>query len=179
MLRPPFYVVSDTHWFHANIVKFCNRDMNHNNIMVQRWNEVVGPDDVILHLGDVFLWRGDGAARYMSEVMPVLNGKKYLIRGNHDKPLKWDDYGYEEIEPFTMDYKGLKVSFAHYPVTHKLEPGHVHIHGHIHNNGYPRTSDWRDGSYPSRPQQENMSVEVINYTPRRIEEVLTPYVAVS
>lgn len=186
MLRPPFYVVSDTHWFHDNIVKYCSRDTqiatltgrptdkySHNEYMVDRWNSVVQPDDKILHLGDVFAWFKDGQAKFEERILPRLNGEKYLIIGNHDKakPAEFERMGFTVVEPFTMEYQGRKVSFDHYPCP-TAPVGRVHVHGHIHNNGYPRTSRWQDGSDPSSPKQINVSVEVIDYTPKRIDELL-------
>ena len=55
------FFTSDTHFSHATIIKFCQRpfkDVSHmNDELVQRWNEVVGPDDIVFHLGD-FAWGG-------------------------------------------------------------------------------------------------------------------------
>src|SRR4051794_21462432 len=85
MLTPPFYVISDTHWFHKNIVKFCNRDMNHDWIMLARWNKAVSPDDTVLHLGDLLLTRSaEKQDQFFDEIAPQLMGRKFLILGNHD-----------------------------------------------------------------------------------------------
>jgi calcineurin-like phosphoesterase family protein len=194
MLTPPFYVISDTHFFHDNIVKFCNRDeqiaklngepMDHNAYMVEAWNRVVRPEDTVLHLGDVVLWRKGGDVKYASTIMPKLNGTKYLILGNHDNPnLDWEAMGFTVIEPFTIPYKGIEVNFQHYP----LDPGVLHpgarprivnVHGHIHNNGYPIVpgqGGWQYGTTEDSPMQLNVSVEVVDYEPQSIESLLRPY----
>src|SRR4051812_20693645 len=65
-LRPPFWVISDTHWFHNNIVKYCDRDMAHNEIMLRRWNETVNPGDPVLHLGDLFMSKRENYRKFES-----------------------------------------------------------------------------------------------------------------
>lgn len=201
-ILPPFYVISDTHFFHNNIVKFCDRHeqidrllerdpsyyerlgakvVDHNVYMVDRWNEVVGHDDIVLHLGDVALWRGDGIARYQASIQPRLNGKKYLIPGNHDRDdIDWMALGFEEVlKPFFINYKGYEVSFDHYPLPAGVlhpERKQVHIHGHIHNNGYPKFGAVGQDVGRTSPMQVNVSVEEIDYTPQSLDSLLRPYV---
>lgn len=187
-IKDNFYVVSDTHFFHDNIVKYCNRakqirDLTgrrtdvytHNYYMVERWNSVVGEDDVVLHLGDLFAWFKDGKTKFENQILPKLNGKIYMIRGNHDKETdaEYERMGITMVEPFADTWEGKTITFDHYP----WEPGtyrenEIRVHGHIHNNGYPKTSKWQDGAEPTQPNQVNVSVEVIDYTPQRIQDVL-------
>ena len=53
------FFTSDTHFNHTNIIRFCNRpfkDVTHmNETIIANWNSVVGPDDIIFHLGDFCL----------------------------------------------------------------------------------------------------------------------------
>lgn len=51
-----------------------------NETIIANWNSVVGPDDIIFHLGDFCL---GGSAEWIN-VLNRLNGKIYLIAGNHD-----------------------------------------------------------------------------------------------
>jgi calcineurin-like phosphoesterase family protein len=185
------YVISDTHWYHDNIVKYCGRDKQiqelrgvtgprvdkytHNYYMIDRWNATVKPDDQILHLGDVFSWFGNGPERFENEVLPRLNGDIFLVLGNHDLEEQWyTQRGIVVLDPFVAKVGGRTVSFNHYP----FEPGTHHgkeirIHGHIHNNGYPKTSNWKDGTDPWLPNQINVSVEVVDYTPQRITHLVS------
>lgn len=77
------WFTSDTHFYHTNVIKYCNRPFKDveemNAMMVIRWNEVVKPEDEIYHLGDFSM-----AWRPVEIFTPQLNGKKYLIPGNHD-----------------------------------------------------------------------------------------------
>lgn len=92
------FVISDTHFNHKGITEWesCRAEEmvkdgydiegldedglieTHNAWLVHRWNNVVGPNDLVLHLGD-FAFRG------MQEIIPQLNGVKILILGNHDR----------------------------------------------------------------------------------------------
>lgn len=188
-LESPFFVVSDTHFYHNNIVKLCDRHeqianligprkpievVDHNVYMVDRWNSVVGPNDHVLHLGDLFLWRGDGREKFERNILPRLNGEKYLIRGNHDKlkPREYEAMGFKVLQPFTTWINGRRVSFSHYPQTaSQFLENEIRVHGHIHNNGYPVNDDYTN-TVPSMPNQINVSVEVIDYTPVPITELI-------
>lgn len=88
------YFVSYTHFNHKNIIDYCNRPFNSvdemNNVLIQNWNATVSNNDIIYHLGDFALGRKDT----IMEITSNLNGKKYLIRGNHDN---WSVSFYESI----------------------------------------------------------------------------------
>ena len=78
------FFVSDTHFGHTNIMKYCNRPFTsieeHDRTIIERWNEKVGSDDIIFHLGDFAF----ASEKRIKEILEQLNGKKYLIFGNHD-----------------------------------------------------------------------------------------------
>lgn len=189
-IKLPFWVVSDTHWFHNNIVTYSGRDsqiawllgpdtakrIDHNEFMVERWNEAVGPDDRVLHLGDVYFWRNPGREKFEEEILPRLNGDKYLILGNHDKdkPSVYERMGFKVIKPFGMKINGRQVTFDHYPLDRLVEyTGTIHVHGHIHNSGYSLTDDRHDHrSTPMRLGHMNVSVEMIDYTPQLITDLI-------
>jgi calcineurin-like phosphoesterase family protein len=50
------FFTSDTHFGHANIIKYCGRPFasveEMNRELIARWNAVVGPRDTVYHLGD-------------------------------------------------------------------------------------------------------------------------------
>ena len=78
------FIISDTHFNHANIIKYCNRPFKDtkemDEMMIKNWNETVSNKDIVLHLGDF----GLGKKEYIASIVKRLNGKKILIMGNHD-----------------------------------------------------------------------------------------------
>lgn len=78
------FFTSDTHFNHENILRFCNRPFKtiqeHDEVLIDNWNSVVGPDDTVFHLGDFCF----GNPQKVIEVRKKLNGHIFLIRGNHD-----------------------------------------------------------------------------------------------
>lgn len=78
------FFTSDTHFYHGNIIRFCNRpfkDMEMmNETIISNWNNTVGQDDIVFHLGDFCL----GGSAEWTKILDRLNGKIYLIMGNHD-----------------------------------------------------------------------------------------------
>lgn len=78
------FVTSDHHFGHARIIELCNRPFasvaQMDTEFVVAWNRVVGPDDTVLHLGDLALGKRDETIRLTDS----LNGRKLLVPGNHD-----------------------------------------------------------------------------------------------
>lgn len=78
------WFTSDTHFCHENIIKYCNRPFNsvkeHDETLIERWNEKVQRNDIIFHLGDF----GFASESKLKSILNELNGIKYLIFGNHD-----------------------------------------------------------------------------------------------
>ena len=78
------FFVSDTHFAHENIIKYCNRPFKsieeHDEALIERWNEKIDKDDIVFHLGDFAF----ASEEYIKSILDRLNGKKYLVFGNHD-----------------------------------------------------------------------------------------------
>jgi calcineurin-like phosphoesterase family protein len=72
--------------------------------LVKSWNEVVDVNDDVYHLGDVSL----GNADKTHEILQRLNGKIYLIKGNHEKSTLQKQYTRDRFE-WIKDYYELKV----------------------------------------------------------------------
>ena len=79
------WFTSDTHFNHNNIIRFCNRPWNTveemDKALIENWNSVVKPDDIVFHLGD-FAFAPNSKWKTL---LQALNGKIYLIVGNHDE----------------------------------------------------------------------------------------------
>ncbi len=156
------YIIADTHFGHKNIIKYCDRPLNHDELMFDNWLKTVSIDDTVLHLGDLTF----KSRVYMN--LNALPGHKYLLRGNHDqKPTEWyQDMGFE-ITPRRIYYNdgGRIVLFTHYPEDNFHINWDINIHGHIHNNSY-KTREVKRRKYV------NVSVEVMNYVPVKLRDIL-------
>lgn len=166
------WLVSDTHFGHKNIVKYCNRPMNHNELMVKNWDALIQPEDTVLHLGDLAVWYGREEDHWL-DVARQLPGQKYMLRGNHDK-LKDKVYaglGYTVIPEFiqTFDLPGrdmVRVLFSHYPDHSRIGQWDINVHGHVHNNGIDPVLAASGRDY------RNISVELMDYRPVRLRDIL-------
>ncbi|MEL7644827.1 MAG: metallophosphoesterase [Anaerolineaceae bacterium] len=81
VITPDTWIISDTHFFHENIGKYCNRPERWQELIIKNWNDRVSPDDTILHLGDFAL----GKKSQIELLAGMLNGSLLLIQGNHDQ----------------------------------------------------------------------------------------------
>ena len=169
------WVISDTHFHHANILNFVDSKTGlkvrpeftsvdeMDEVMIERWNSVVNKGDKVYHLGDVFIGDKDKFKR----LWPKLNGTKNLIVGNHDDIKFLSSGGFFKSVYLERKFRDMKLHLSHIPL-HQTQhetgaPGSgnflVNVHGHIHQNPSP------EGRYI------NMSVEAINYTPVDIEDI--------
>jgi calcineurin-like phosphoesterase family protein len=138
------FLTSDTHFGHDREFLWGPRGFTnfqeHDETIIKNWNETVGPDDIVYHLGDLML--GDNA--YGVECVKRLNGHIKLIRGNHDTDARWKLYetlpnveliGWAEV----IKYKKYQFYLSHHPtMTSNLEKApHLRMHlinlfGHTH-----------------------------------------------
>ena len=137
----PVFFTADTHFGDAHILRrrgdrFASIE-EHDEALVARWNEAVGPDDEVWHLGDF----AAGASRARcAALFARLNGVKRLIRGNHDTnrvlDLPWADPPLESARITVQDASGTgrRLYLAHY--AHRAWPGLWrgvrHLYGHSH-----------------------------------------------
>lgn len=129
------WFISDTHFFHEFIIQACGRPFANaelmNECLVDNWNAVVGPNDFVYHLGDVFL---GGTEREQTELLYSLNGHKCLIVGNHDKLKSKVLQHFEKIELW-KGFKEENFTAVHIPLAQRsLRYGNYCVHGHEHGN---------------------------------------------
>jgi len=130
------WFTSDTHWGHANILKYDSRPFatieEHDEELVRRWNTVVSPGDVVYHLGDV-AWHKKAIDTDI--LLARLHGTKILITGNHDKGHVEKSKGWAKVVPyFEISENGQKIVLFHYRmvVWNGSHHGSWALHGHSH-----------------------------------------------
>ena len=79
------FVISDPHFNHSNIIPYSNRPFSSvkemDETIIANWNKTVGPNDTVFCLGDFCFGTKDNIPYYARQ----LNGRKILIKGNHDR----------------------------------------------------------------------------------------------
>ena len=179
------YFTADTHFNHASIIKLCGRPFENveqmNSALIQNWNSCIGSNDEIYILGD-FLFKGNGIEA--NNLLQSLNGKKYLIKGNHDKYLEdkaFNKNNFKWIKDYyVLSYGGKKFVLFHYPI---LEwegyfKNAVHLYGHVHNSG-SKIENKIENKIEGQNRLEilgkkaiNVGVDVNNYSPVNIDEII-------
>ena len=74
------WLISDTHFFRKNIGLYCTRADGWQDLIIDNWNRFIQPGEIVFHLGDLAL----GKRENTEVLVPLLNGKLYLMRGNTD-----------------------------------------------------------------------------------------------
>ena len=140
------YYIADPHFFHGALnTKMDRRGFESveamNEYMLQ-WNRKVRKNDEVVILGDLS-W---GKAEETNELLERLNGRLYLIQGNHDRFLKNKDYNagrFVWIKPYEeLQDNKRKVILCHYPimcyngqyrVDENGNPKVYMLYGHVHD----------------------------------------------
>lgn len=128
-LTPKIFFTSDTHFSEDRARILSQRPFKDTYTMdwamISRWNSVVGPKDTVYHLGD------------FGKTWPLkyLNGKIYLIPGNHDIDLEDND----NLEILKKPYVLEKYNLSHEPSYIKDMKG-PKLFGHIH--GRQKVKPW-------------------------------------
>ena len=170
------WFTSDTHFGHANIIRYSNRPYSSAAEMdadlIEKWNSVVKYDDLVFHLGDFCF----GGVDRWEEIRDQLNGEIILIRGNHDKlqngqirNLFSGVYDYLKIQVYDEDasqnWQDLILSHYSFRVWDKSHRGSFQLYGHSH------------GSLPDDPNARafDCGVDCHNYTPisyAKVKEIM-------
>lgn len=134
------WFVSDTHFGHENIIKFKDKDGDrirpfssveeHDQVIIDNINKVVSAEDRLYMMGDIAIGR-----RHIATI-GKLNGRKKLLKGNHDifKLVDYSPY-FEDIVSYRV-YPEHGFLFSHIPVhPSQLEfRFKLNFHGHLHSN---------------------------------------------
>lgn len=161
MSDPKTFFIADTHFGEENIILYGNRPYASARLMdmdmFRKWNDTVGDDDIVYHLGDF------GAVGYEEKLLKELKGQIYLIKGNHDKKsnAEYRDYGFKEVYDFPIIWNDFYL-LSHQPKYMNAYMPYALFFGHIHCSPLYKTVS---------PQSFCVSAERINYTPISFEEI--------
>jgi len=153
-------VTSDTHFCHANIIKYCHRPYQTveqmNKDLIDRWNSRVSTDDTVIHVGD-FALTSDPQAIY--EIRKQLNGYIILVVGNHDySKAKMSRLGFNLV---TNRLSLEDTVFVHRPPTAVCSSEQRIVYGHVHNSPHARPCH----------KCYNACVEVNEYMPQYLHNI--------
>lgn len=117
--------------------------------LIANWNSMIGPDDEVFHLGDVSWYGPETTAR----ILKRLNGKKYLILGNHDRKGSMEGISKhieqsKELWVWIKDYHEMEIKSErtgkkwhfncfHFPLNSWHWAGRrqaIMCHGHVHSD---------------------------------------------
>lgn len=166
------FFTSDHHFGHENIIGYCLRPFdnvrNMNWAMTNIWNDVVGPRDIVYHLGDFAMGEPDDWPKFCKR----LNGYKILVRGNHDRSAeKMLAVGFDEVhDNIVREIDGVRMWMNHYPLNNEDDvrgkrrppapsPYDIALCGHIHQH-------WRVKS-----GCVNVGVDVWGFRPISLAEI--------
>ena len=126
--------------------------------LIQSWNETVKECDKVYHLGDVAI-----AKRHLT-TLSKLNGRKILIRGNHDI------FDAKDYLQYFKDIRGVHVLngmiLSHIPIHEEsLARFSVNVHGHLHSRRV-----MKDGIID--PRYYSVCVEQINFKPIEMSDLV-------
>jgi calcineurin-like phosphoesterase family protein len=171
------YFTADAHFCHSNIIGLCKRPFSNidqmNKVLIQNWNTNVTDRDEIYILGDL-IFKGTGVEA--NEIIKKLNGKKYLIKGNHDKFIEDKNFNKDSFEwikdYYVLNYQKIKFILFHYPIFEweGYFRDSIHLYGHVHNCGNNCEQQKRFELLGKRAI--NVGVDVNNYSPINIEQIL-------
>ena len=160
------WFVSDTHFSHKNILKFCpstrqGKDYeDHDEILIRNWQQQVQPQDRVYMLGDIFFC---DAVRARS-IMRRLPGQKHLVYGNHDKVIQ-SNKDLRDMFESVADYKELTIDGQHVVLFHfpQMEWNRMHrgafclfghVHGSLDNHSMVTSARTMDVGVDARPNGE-------------------------
>lgn len=153
------FVTSDTHFYHDSLLgmnDFAPRPFKDvaemNNTIIKNWNDKVGENDIVYHLGDIALYFVKPPKKAYQAVLEILNqlhGHLVLIKGNHDsraffKYLESNNYQLNGMPKFSFHDVGVLLKYdhrqyylTHYPMMLGIAPQIINLHGHIHHYAVP------------------------------------------
>lgn len=169
------FFTSDTHFGHSKIIDYCKRPFSsieeHDKALIQNWNNTVGQDDTVFHLGD-FAY---GNSQFIANIIKQLNGNIILIKGNHDlrnmNPTLYNifsDVVYQArilIDKQTVYLNHFPfLCFDHGDINLYKDNYSIQLFGHVHSGPLTSSEDVNRLNILF-PTQYDVGVDNNNYTP--------------
>lgn len=169
--------IADTHFGHQLMVSdrkdkdgnvtrprlrnFASID-DHDEHLIACWNAVITPTTAVYHLGDFAFWKMP--IERIKSIFDQLNGRKYLLLGNHDT-IEVERLGWHEVYRGPVHFldtsTSRKITASHHPQREwdGWWHGSVHIHGHTHAN------------LPSSRRSLDVGVDNVGFVPLTAGEI--------
>ena len=155
---------ADTHFGDPRVLRIDRRPFPsipaHDQALIANWNEAVGEDDEVWHLGDFAL---HVTGERIAELLRLLNGRKHLVRGNNDGAATLEAKAWASIQNYAeLVVEGTRLVLCHYAFRtwNGMGKGAWNLHGHSH------------GRLKRAPRQADMGVDAWGYRPVTLETVL-------
>lgn len=173
------YFVSDTHFNHENIIKYCKRPFKNveenDTELIRRWNEKVPKDGIVFHLGDVAF----GDPDKVDKILEQLNGTIYLVIGNHDWRRIVNDHKWRfelMTQQINMKIGKRHVILNHYPMlcfsgAWRGKDATYQLFGHVHTSPYTDEGLDQQRLKMLFTSQYDVGVDNNNFTPVSWKEV--------
>jgi calcineurin-like phosphoesterase family protein len=162
---PNYFFTADTHFGNSRVMEHCARPFRSvremDETLIENWNNVVGPKDYVYHLGDF----GTADLSFNQGIFNQLQGRKYLIKGNHDTSNTRTS-GWVWVKDTAMiQIHDQYIWLSHYPhrLWNRATKGVWHLFGHVHRNKAEYGKSF------------NVGVDVWNYSPISFDHV-TDYI---
>jgi calcineurin-like phosphoesterase family protein len=164
---PQTYFTSDTHFLDFRQVAVFGEPVHlflrpfksleeQDELLIERWNALVKPEDTVWHLGDFTTQEAGLAFRHR------LNGTIHLLRGNKEDSfsdeLLLNYFDSVQTQAFYTLKTGEEINLVHYPVLAIAEK--FNLVGHIHK------------AWTIQANMLNLGVDVWNWQPVSENEII-------
>lgn len=158
------YFTSDTHFADPRVLRIDRRPFasvaEHDAALIENWNEVVGADDEVWHLGDF----ARGPREHVEALLVRLHGRKHLVIGNNDPEATTGATGWSSVQHYAeMTIEGRLLVLCHYPFRtwNQMGKKSIDLHGHSH------------GRLKPLPRQYDVGVDAQGLRPVALEQAVT------
>ena len=156
------FFTSDTHFGDHRTLNIHKRPFasvaEMDALLIERWNEAVGQEHEVWHLGDFARRAAD-----VEGLLARLNGLKHLVCGNNDPPGTRAASGWASVRDYAeIELEGRALVLCHYPFRswNGSHRGALNLHGHSH------------GKLKPMPRQHDVGVDAWEWRPVTLAEIL-------